>query len=80
MDAIVKLRKKISNESFQERHVTEPTHRYYSHSHQMRVVAPIHDGRYLDTSERQAPSKEMAQAAGLPLPQLQTKAGELTES
>jgi NAD(P)H-quinone oxidoreductase subunit K len=76
MDAIVKLRKKISNESFQERHLTEPTHRYYCHSHQMRIVPTIHDGRYLDASERQAPPEAIAQAAGFPLPQLQTKAGE----
>jgi len=47
LDAIVKLRKKIGDESLQERQGLEQTHRYYSRSHQLKTVAPIHDGRYL---------------------------------
>ncbi len=70
MDALVKLRKKISNESLQERDGTKPTHRYYSHLHQMRVVEPIHHGTYLDSPERLEPPKELAKS-GLPLPALQ---------
>ncbi len=70
MDALVKLRKKISNESLQERDVTKPTHRYYSHPHHMKVVEAIHDGNYLDSPERLEPPKELAES-GLPLPALQ---------
>jgi NAD(P)H-quinone oxidoreductase subunit K len=65
MDAIVKLRKKIANESFQEEQKRQPTHRYYSRPHRMKIVSPIHDGEYLKTSERQVPPPEIA-SSGLP--------------
>ncbi|WP_026734129.1 NADH-quinone oxidoreductase subunit NuoB [Fischerella sp. PCC 9605] len=68
MDALIKLRKKIANESIQERQITQQTHRYYSISHQMKVVSPVHDGQYLKSPERQAPSPELTEATGLPLP------------
>jgi len=55
LDAIVKLRKKIGNESIQERKVAEQTHRYHSISHAMKVVPSIHDGQYLDTPARKLP-------------------------
>ena len=67
MDAIVKLRKKIANESLQERYKTEQTHRYYTRPHSMKVVPPIHDGNYLESPERQTPAKELVEAEGLPL-------------
>lgn len=67
MDALIKLRKKIANESVQERQKTEQTHRYYSRMHRMKVVEPINDGKYLEAPERQAPSKELAEAVGLPI-------------
>jgi NAD(P)H-quinone oxidoreductase subunit K len=67
MDALIKLRKKIANETVQEREKTEQTHRYYSRIHQMKVVQPINDGKYLEVPERQAPSKELAEAVGLPI-------------
>jgi NAD(P)H-quinone oxidoreductase subunit K len=65
MDAIVKLRKKIANESFQEEQKRQPTHRYYSRPHRMKIVSPVHDGKYLETSARQVPPKEIA-SSGLP--------------
>ncbi len=67
MDALIKLRKKIANESMQEREKTEQSHRYYSRMHRMKVVQPIHDGKYLDAPERQAPPTELAEAVGLPI-------------
>ncbi|MEG4224752.1 NADH-quinone oxidoreductase subunit NuoB [Microcoleus sp. N9_B2] len=60
MDAIVKLRKKIANESFQEEQQREPTHRYYTRPHRMKIVSPIHEGKYLKTSARQVPPPEIA--------------------
>ena len=68
MDAIVKLRKKIANESLQERQVTEPAHRYYSRPHGMSLAAPIHDGRYLDTPERQTLPVQMEGGIKIPFP------------
>jgi len=38
IDAIIKLRKKISNESMQERDQIKQTHRYYSTTHNMKVI------------------------------------------
>ncbi|MGV2829000.1 photosynthetic/respiratory NAD(P)H-quinone oxidoreductase subunit K [Myxosarcina sp. GI1(2024)] len=68
-DAIIKLRKKVANESLQERAVAlEQTHRYYSTTHNMKVIQSSHDGKYLQSSTRQAPPKELAEAMGMPLP------------
>jgi NAD(P)H-quinone oxidoreductase subunit K len=68
-DAIIKLRKKIANESIQERAtVLEQTHRYYSTTHNMKTVAPILDGKYLQSGTRQAPPKELTEAMGMPVP------------
>jgi NAD(P)H-quinone oxidoreductase subunit K len=67
-DAVIKLRKKISNQSIQERATTiEQTHRFYSTRHNMKAVAPILDGTYIKSATRQAPPKELAEAMGMPL-------------
>merc|ERR1712084_6907 len=53
-DAIIKLRKKVSNETIQERaNLMEQPHRYYSTTHKMKAVDPILTGRYLQTETRQ---------------------------
>lgn len=66
MDAIVKLRKKVANESIQERgQRQEQVHRYYSTRHNMQAVEPILTGQYLQSATRQAPS--LGQAAGVPV-------------
>ena len=68
-DAIIKLRKKVSNQSIQERATTiEQTHRYYSTRHNMKTVEPILTGKYIQSETRQAPPKELAEAMGMPLP------------
>jgi NAD(P)H-quinone oxidoreductase subunit K len=64
-DAIIKLRKKISNDSIQERGSLRQVHRYYSTTHSMKPVPLIHDGRYLQLDARQAPSKELMQGMGM---------------
>ena len=67
-DAVIKLRKKVANESLQERAVmVEQTHRYYSTTHNMKPVEPILTGKYLKTQTRQTPPKELAQAMGMPV-------------
>lgn len=60
LDAIIKLRKKISNESLQERTRTEQTHRYYTRPHELKIVKPIHDGQYLQAAARQIPPAQLA--------------------
>jgi NAD(P)H-quinone oxidoreductase subunit K len=74
MDAIIKLRKKISNESIQERGQIQQTHRYYSTSHNLKLVSPTAvTGDYLSLPSRQQPPKELAQAMGMPIhPALKT--------
>ncbi|MCU0525438.1 MAG: NADH dehydrogenase subunit K [Elainella sp. Prado103] len=67
IDAIVKLRKKISNESLVERGQVAQTHRYYTTTHAMQPVPLIHDGKYLQLAERQAPPKELMEAMGMPM-------------
>lgn len=68
IDSIIKLRKKISNESIQERGALRPTHRYYSTTHNMKAAEMIHTGKYLQAESRMAPPRELAEAMGLPLP------------
>jgi NAD(P)H-quinone oxidoreductase subunit K len=66
IDAIVKLRKKIANESIQERGSLRQTHRYYSTAHSLKPTPAMVDGAYLQLPSRQAPPQELMQAMGLP--------------
>lgn len=68
-DAIIKLRKKVSNETLQERDtVQNQTHRYYSTTHNMKPVGPILTGKYLQTGAHSTPPKELIEAMGMPIP------------
>jgi NAD(P)H-quinone oxidoreductase subunit K len=67
IDAIIKLRKKISNESMQERGYQRQIHRYYSTTHNLKAVAPEVTGEYLLAESRQAPPLELMEAMGLPV-------------
>ena len=67
IDAVVKLRKKIANESVEERGLTEQTHRYYTRSHAMKPVPEILTGKYLASISQQAPPKELMGASGMPM-------------
>ena len=68
IDAIIKLRKKIANDSIQERGLIKQTHRYYSTAHNMKPAQQIHTGKYLQAATRVAPPKELAEAIGMPVP------------
>jgi NAD(P)H-quinone oxidoreductase subunit K len=63
-DAVIKLRKKVGNESVAERHRLKPTHRYCTVPHQLRPVEPLITGAYLSAETQKA---ALAAAAGLPL-------------
>lgn len=79
IDAIVKLRKKIANESLVERGEFAQTHRYYTTAHKMKPVPIIHDGKYLQLEARQAPPKELMEALGMPIaPALEQQKEETT--
>jgi NAD(P)H-quinone oxidoreductase subunit K len=67
IDAIVKLRKKISTEALAERGSIAQTHRYYSVKHSMKPVPDIFTGKYLRSDARQAPPKELVEAIGMPI-------------
>jgi len=78
IDAIIKLRKKISNDSLQERGQIKQTHRYYSTTHNLKAVEPILTGKYLQSETRQAAPKELTEAMGIPMsPSLQPAQEEL---
>ncbi len=64
IDGIIKLRKKIADQSLQEISQLQQTHRYYSIPHQMKVVAPVNDGQYLNSQTRQTPPPELAAGKG----------------
>ncbi len=67
IDAIIKLRKKISNESMQERVFQRQTNRYYSTTHNLKAVKAEVTGEYLQAATRQAPPAELMEAMGLPM-------------
>jgi NAD(P)H-quinone oxidoreductase subunit K len=67
IDAIIKLRKKISAETVIDRNLIDQTHRYHTVSHNMQSVPEILTGKYLAEATRQAPSRELAEALGLPI-------------
>lgn len=68
IDAIIKLRKKVADESMQERGKLNQTHRYYSTTHKMNVVPEILTGKYLQSEARFNPPKELTEAMGMPVP------------
>ncbi|MBE9042651.1 NADH-quinone oxidoreductase subunit NuoB, partial [Oscillatoriales cyanobacterium LEGE 11467] len=68
IDAIIKLRKKVANESLQERAEFQQTHRYHTISHNMKAVEPILTGEYIRSASRQTPPKELTDAIGMPIP------------
>lgn len=68
IDAIIKLRKKIANDSMQERGVIKQTHRFYSTTHNMKPVEQILTGKYMQSETRSTPPKELAEAIGMPVP------------
>ncbi|MEM7555037.1 MAG: photosynthetic/respiratory NAD(P)H-quinone oxidoreductase subunit K [Cyanobacteria bacterium P01_A01_bin.84] len=68
IDAIIKLRKKISDDSMQERGLVKQTHRYYSTTHNMKSVELIHDGKYLRSDTRSTPPLQLTEDMGMPVP------------
>lgn len=68
MDAIIKLRKKVSNDSLQERGNLQQIHRYHTVRHNMKPVPEILTGTYLNSATRQTPPKELTEAMGMPVP------------
>jgi NAD(P)H-quinone oxidoreductase subunit K len=67
IDGITKLRKKISNESMQERDKIKQTHRYYSTTHNLKPVPRFHTGEYLRVLSREKPPQELTEAIGIPV-------------
>tara|TARA_Y100001968_G_C19232776_1_gene655317 strand:- start:73 stop:852 length:780 start_codon:yes stop_codon:yes gene_type:complete len=60
-DAVIKLRKKVGNESFLERSKATQTHRYLTIPHKMKRIKPEITGKYLNAETQKAaltPSKE----------------------
>ncbi len=51
-DAVIKLRKKVGNESIQERKKTEQTHRYFTVDHEMQIVFSENTGEYLNKKSK----------------------------
>jgi len=66
-DAVIKLRKKVGNESILERTKTEQTHRYITSDHEMNLVFSENTGEYLNkTSANAIPSSKKEKINELP--------------
>ncbi|MDX2228683.1 MAG: NADH-quinone oxidoreductase subunit NuoB [Leptolyngbyaceae cyanobacterium bins.349] len=70
INAIIKLRKKIANESLSERGITRQTHRYYTIPHKLNLLPQAHSGEYLRSEAREKPPEQLAAEKGIPLPEL----------
>ncbi len=60
-DAVIKLRKKVGNESIMERKKLTQTHRYFTIAHEMKPVESVVTGSYLNAQTQKAalqPSSE----------------------
>jgi NAD(P)H-quinone oxidoreductase subunit K len=68
IDGLIKLRKKISMESLQERGIKGPTHRFYSTRHNMKPAPAIYTGEYLVSPDRQKPPAVITEAMGTEMP------------
>ena len=64
-DAVIKLRKKVGNESVSDRRQLKQTHRYFTVDHSMVPVEPIVTGSYLRAETQVA---ALAPGAGVPMP------------
>tara|TARA_B100000927_G_C16118047_1_gene329996 strand:- start:163 stop:549 length:387 start_codon:yes stop_codon:yes gene_type:complete len=53
-DAVIKLRKKVSNESVLERNKAKQTHRYFTITHKMNLVFSENTGEYLNSKKEKA--------------------------
>ena len=53
-DAVIKLRKKVGDESVLDRRIQQQTHRYFSVSHRMKRVEPQVTGSYLRAETQKA--------------------------
>ena len=63
-DAVIKLRKKVANESILERSKAEQTHRYLTVDHEMNLVFSENTGEYLNKkSEKSIESSNLNQIA-----------------
>ncbi|MFM7641627.1 MAG: NADH dehydrogenase subunit K [Cyanobium sp.] len=63
-DAVIKLRKKVGNESVAERRRLQASHRYFTVPHKLRPVDPLITGAYLGAETQKA---ALAAASALPL-------------
>jgi NAD(P)H-quinone oxidoreductase subunit K len=63
-DAVIKLRKKVGNESVAERRRLQASHRYCTVPHQLQQVEPLITGAYLSAPTQRA---ALAAASSLPL-------------
>ena len=60
-DAVIKLRKKVGNESILERTKTEQTHRYITSDHKMNLVFSKNTGEYLNKNSTDVISSSQKQ-------------------
>ena len=76
-DAVIKLRKKVANESVSDRRQLQQTHRYFTVKHGMKPVDPMVTGAYLQAETQIA---ALQPGAGLPMPALSTPAEAAAEA
>ncbi len=62
-DAVIKLRKKVGNESISERIKTKQSHRYFTIKHKMNLVFSENNGQYLNTKPEKMISSSSKQKA-----------------
>ena len=80
-DAVIKLRKKVGNESLAERKKLDQSHRYITVPHKMKRIEPLVTGKYLEADTQKAalnPAKEKAFKEELDQDSISVKSNEIT--
>nr|WKT06173.1 30 kDa subunit of NADH-plastoquinone oxidoreductase [Interfilum sp. SAG 36.88] len=60
IDAIVRLRKKVAQESLSQKNSSQQEHRYHTTRHHFASSLPVHTGVYLQSETRRAPPRPLS--------------------
>ena len=60
IDAIVRLRKKVAQESLSQKESSQQEHRYHTTRHHFASSLPVHTGVYLQSETRRAPPRPLS--------------------
>ncbi len=73
IDAVIKLRKKVAQEDIMSRGIKEQTHRFYTTSHELKIVNATLTGQYLQSPTRMINDNSVSSAVPMELEYTEVK-------